>query len=101
MVHPFQDLGTLGIISGKWRSAIPHNHLEKKFFKFEELLERMFMKEVEARADINEVLSCLHAILSEDMLPHRPQHRLEALEKVSSSSSSSSSISLCVLYYFK
>lgn len=82
LVHPFQDGGTLGVLSGNWRAAIPGGRMEPPFEAFEGLFERMFVKVVGARADIDEVRACLKCIAVGAQLPDRPPHRLQAAEQV-------------------
>jgi hypothetical protein len=82
LVHPFQDAGTLGILSGNWRAAIPGGYMEAPFDVFEPLFERMFVKVVGARADIDEVMACLKCISVNVPLPERPAHRVQAAEEV-------------------
>jgi len=81
LVHPFQEAGTLGILSGNWRATLPHGRMEPQYEIFEQLFDRMFVKVVDARASIDEVMDCLGAISVRRPLPPRPQHKLEAAAK--------------------
>lgn len=82
LVHPFQDAGTLGVLTGNWRAAIPNGRMEPPFEGFEALFERMFVKVVGARADIEEVMVCLKCLAVDAPLPERPAHRVQAAEEV-------------------
>jgi serine/threonine protein kinase len=78
LVHPFQEAGTLGILSGNWRAVLPHGRLDDSFARFEELFDRMFVKVVPARASIDEVMTCLKCITVGMPFPDRPPHKLQA-----------------------
>ena len=74
---PYYLLGeatSLGILSGSYSPPRGHPYSEGLM----ELISRMLIKEVPARADIREVAACIDALTRGLALPERPAARLEA-----------------------